>query len=118
MTPSHVHVASILRGARQNVEPTGNPTLDLQQERETRDHRRQYQPEDEFAGLMSQRDRQWIINIQVNQLKDEHDYYFTVYNQQKKAIEEGIDLKRGRRHFFGNFSLLKSISNVCTLCYF
>ena len=50
---------------------------------------------------MSQRERQWVINIQLNQLKDENDYYYTVSNQKKKAAAEGIDLKKGRRFFFG-----------------
>ncbi len=57
--------------------------------------------DDEYANLMSQREREWIINIQVNQLKDERDYYYTVYMQKKKAEAEGIDLQKGRRHFFG-----------------
>ena len=35
------------------------------------------------------------------QLKDENDYYYTVFNQKKKAREDGIDLKKGRRFFFG-----------------
>ena len=39
--------------------------------------------EDEYAGLMSQRDKQWIINIQLNQLKCDNpyvdDYYYTMY---------------------------------------
>ena len=35
------------------------------------------------------------------QLKDENDYYYTVFNQKKKAREDGIDLRKGRRFFFG-----------------
>ena len=102
--PGHVHVQSILRGARHGQQPmhasTGNPALDFQHE-SRRPHHQHYQEEDEYAGLMNSRERQWIINIQLNQLKDEHDYYYTVYNQKKKALAEGIDLKKGRRFFFG-----------------
>merc|ERR1712107_825347 len=78
---------------------TGNPTLDMQRESRRPEHH--YSEEDEFAGLMGSRERQWIINIQLNQLKDENDYYYTVYRQKKKAMEEGIDLKKGRQFFFG-----------------
>lgn len=117
--PGHVHVLGILRGARQerrgvdsrdneeDIDPTGNPQLDLERqlERENRHRNRQRNhystPDDEYSGLMSQRDRQWIINIQMNQLKDEHDYYYTVVNQKKKAKEEGLNLRPGRHHFFG-----------------
>ena len=31
-------------------------------------------PEDEFAGLMNQRERQWIVNIQLSQLKCENPF--------------------------------------------
>merc|ERR1719150_3422433 len=78
---------------------TGNPTLDMQ--RESRRPEQYYSQEDEYAGLMASRERQWIINIQLNQLKDENDYYYTVHRQKKKAAEEGIDLKKGRQFFFG-----------------
>merc|ERR1719150_1663169 len=78
---------------------TGNPTLDMQ--RESRRPEQYYSEEDEYAGLMASRERQWIINIQLNQLKDENDYYYTVFRQKKKAAEEGIDLKKGRQFFFG-----------------
>ena len=107
--PGHVHVQSILRGANNRgghmhqhqplTASTGNPTLDMQRESRRPEH--YYSEEDEFAGLMASRERQWIINIQLNQLKDENDYYYTVYRQKKKALEEGIDLKKGRQFFFG-----------------
>ena len=107
--PGHVHVQSILRGANNRgshmhqhqplTASTGNPTLDMQRESRRPEH--YYSEEDEFAGLMGSRERQWIINIQLNQLKDENDYYYTVYRQKKKALEEGIDLKKGRQFFFG-----------------
>lgn len=32
------------------------------------------EPEDEFAGLMSQRERQWVVNIQLSQLKCENPF--------------------------------------------
>ena len=113
--PGHVHVQNILRGARRNTSSggghdptlsTGIPSLDFQQQqRQPPQHgqgqRRGQSEEDEFAGLMNQRERQWVINIQLNQLKDENDYYYTVFNQKKKALSDGIDLKKGRRFFFG-----------------
>lgn len=44
--------------------------------------------EDEYSNLMSLRERQWIVNIQLNQLKCENpfldDYYYTVFNQKQK----------------------------------
>merc|ERR1712226_1053726 len=106
ITPGHVHVLGILRGARENqlkcgapVEPTGNPHLDMQ-------HQRQQErtapgeiflsgnKEDEFSGLMTQRERQWIVNIQLNQLKCENpfldDYYYTVFNQKRNSTEHAI----------------------------
>merc|ERR1719362_1799422 len=120
MMPGHVQTQNILRGARRNSSSgggsggghdpslsTGIPALDLAQQsgRENSSnqsaHRRNLQEQDEFAGLMNQRERQWVINIQLNQLKDENDYYYTVFNQKKKAREDGIDLKKGRRFFFG-----------------
>ena len=113
--PGHVHVQSILRGTnttstntnRGHQQPlmasTGNPTLDMQREQQEsrRPHHHHYSEEDEYAGLMISRERQWIINIQLQQLKDENDYYYTVHRQKKKALEEGIDLKKGRQFFFG-----------------
>ena len=53
---------------------TGIPALDLAQQsgRENSSnqsaHRRNLQEQDEFAGLMNQRERQWVINIQLNQV--------------------------------------------------
>ena len=47
--------------------------------------------EDEYAGLMSQRDKQWIINIQLNQLKCDNpyvdDYYYTMYQVKAVALK-------------------------------
>lgn len=40
---------------------------------------------------MSLRERQWIVNIQLNQLKCENpfldDYYYTVFNQKLKSSD-------------------------------
>ena len=40
---------------------------------------------------MISRERQWIVNIQLNQLKCENpfldDYYYTVFNQKKELAE-------------------------------
>ncbi len=98
ITPGHVHTLGILRNARehQTRESTGNPHLDLELERrEQREEgwRDEYlrslaQEDDPYAGLMTPRERQWIVNIQMQQLKCENpfvdDYYFTVYNQKKE----------------------------------
>ena len=50
--------------------------------------------EDEFSGLMTPRERQWIVNIQLNQLKCENpfldDYYYTVFNQKRNSTEHAI----------------------------
>jgi DNA topoisomerase 2-associated protein PAT1 len=47
--------------------------------------------EDEYAGLMSQRDKQFIINIQLSQLKCDNpfidDYYYTMFTAKKEASE-------------------------------
>ena len=107
--PGHVHTQNILRGARGGGSGRSvqvNPMEFImrqqqQQQQHQHHHRESREGEDDFAGLMSQRERQWVINIQLNQLKDENDYYFTVSNQKKKALAEGIDLKKGRRFFFG-----------------
>jgi hypothetical protein len=91
ITPGHVHVLGILRGARErrgpgnpgsamhHPESTGNPMRDLELRRlasQARHFDRDDQPNnsDEFAGLMSQRERQWIINIQLSQLKCENPF--------------------------------------------
>ena len=47
--------------------------------------------DDEYSGLMTPRERQWIVNIQLNQLKCENpfldDYYYTVFHQKKDILE-------------------------------
>lgn len=48
--------------------------------------------DDEYAGMMTPRERQWIVNIQLQQLKCENpyvdDYYFTVNNLKRQMAEE------------------------------
>ena len=48
--------------------------------------------DDAYSGLMTSRERQWIVNIQLNQLKCENpfldDYYYTVFNQNRNSIEQ------------------------------
>ena len=60
---------------------------------------RRRETEDEYAGLMSQRDKQWIINIQLSQLKCENpytdDYYYTAYTARQEARLRAELLPRG-----------------------
>jgi len=117
--PGHVHTLGILKHSRSrhdrnqrggiedddcllgdneelSYNPTGDPLLDakmLQEREELGRKRRIYeQCEDEYAGLMTQRDKQWIINIQLNQLKCDNpyvdDYYFTMYQARKEREGE------------------------------
>jgi len=82
---------------RMTTMATGNPMLDMDIERKEKEEAmlREYYTSsaqsDEFAGLMTPRERQWIVNIQLQQLKCENpfvdDYYFTVYNQKKERAE-------------------------------
>jgi hypothetical protein len=101
--PGHVHVLGILRDHRER-QSTGNPMLDFEMERREQEEAllREYYADsaesmDEYAGLMTPRERQWIVNIQLQQLKCENpfvdDYYCTVFNQKKEMAaareEEG-----------------------------
>jgi hypothetical protein len=65
------------------TESTGNPMRDLELQRMATARRfdRDEQPHsnDEYAGLMSQRERQWIINIQLSQLKCENPFLVNNY---------------------------------------
>ena len=105
LMPGHVHTLGILRHSRSRhdrhnhetfgeeleeqmaANPTGDPLLDarmVEEEEEMARRRKHYaNSEDEYAGLMSQKDKQWIINIQLNQLKCDNpyvdDYYFTMF---------------------------------------
>jgi len=84
--------------------PTGDPVLDakmLAEHEEMARKRRIYgRSEDEYAGLMSQRDKQWIINIQLNQLKCDNpyvdDYYYTMYQARKESEVKGGEKAGGQ----------------------
>jgi len=123
LMPGHVHTLGILRHSRSRhdrdnaetfgeegelgsdgllMNPTGDPLLDakmMEEQEELAKRRKHYaSSEDEYAGLMSQRDKQWIINIQLNQLKCDNpyvdDYYFTMY-QAKREAENSDESKAG-----------------------
>jgi len=131
--PGHVHTLGILRHSRSRHErerseeggledcledgtsvlldnPTGDPLLDAkmaEEQAEMAKKRAHYaNSEDEYAGLMSQKDKQWIINIQLNQLKCDNpyvdDYYYTMF-QHKKESSSTEDPKAGGQ-------LIKSVS--------
>ncbi len=99
MMPGHVHVLGILRNAHER-EATGRPVLDLERQRRETENTLLHDdyascsrdPNDEYAGLMTPREREWIVNIQLQQLKCENpfidDYYYTVYTQKKEAAKE------------------------------
>ncbi|XP_043229270.1 protein PAT1 homolog 1-like [Amphibalanus amphitrite] len=65
---------------RQHQQPHQQPQWRQDQER-----RRQ----DPYAGLMTSRERQWLLNIQRMQIKGNSDYYFQHFNSRK--------LSQGRR---------------------
>merc|ERR1719483_72473 len=123
LMPGHVHTLGILRHSRSRhdkdnaetfgeegelgnegllINPTGDPMLDakmMEEQEELAKRRKHYaSSEDEYAGLMSQRDKQWIINIQLNQLKCDNpyvdDYYYTMY-QHKREAENNDESKAG-----------------------
>jgi len=123
LMPGHVHTLGILRHSRSRndkdnaetfgeegelggdaplINPTGDPLLDakmMEEQEELAKRRKHYaSSEDEYAGLMSQRDKQWIINIQLNQLKCDNpyvdDYYYTMY-QAKREAENSDETKAG-----------------------
>jgi len=121
LMPGHVHTLGILRHSRSRhdrdnaetfgeegdsdallINPTGDPVLDakmMEEQEELAKRRKHYaSSEDEYAGLMSQRDKQWIINIQLNQLKCDNpyvdDYYYTMY-QAKREAENSDESKAG-----------------------
>ena len=132
--PGHVHTLGILKHSRSrhdrnnreledndcllgdneelSFNPTGDPLLDakmLAEHEELSRKRRMYeQSEDEYAGLMTQRDKQWIINIQLNQLKCDNpyvdDYYYTMY-QARKEEKRNKDDNRAGNHLLLNESL-------------
>jgi len=117
LMPGHVHTLGILRHSRSRherdepprdleddclgdaeplINPTGDPRLDakLMQEQAELASRCRYfdETEDEYAGLMTPRDKQFIINIQLSQLKCENpyvdDYYYTMYTAKKQHMED------------------------------
>nr|KAG5694082.1 hypothetical protein BaRGS_033701 [Batillaria attramentaria] len=56
-------------------------------------HHQQDAAEDEYAGLMTKREKDWIIKIQLLQLNTDNpyldDYYYTYYTLRKKQRESG-----------------------------
>jgi hypothetical protein len=115
LMPGHVHTLGILRHSRARhvevdleddclgatdtaplINPTGDPALDarLAQEQEELTSRARWfnDTEDEYAGLMSARDKQFITNIQLNQLKCDNpyvdDYYYTMFIAKKQKCDE------------------------------
>jgi len=121
LMPGHVHTLGILRHSRSRHDrhnhetfgeeeiaashSTGDPLLDarmLEEEEEMAKRRKHYaNSEDEYAGLMSQKDKQWIINIQLNQLKCDNpyvdDYYYTMYQARKEEAKNKDDNRAGNQ---------------------
>jgi len=133
LMPGHVHTLGILRHSRSRHErersdsggledcleegnsvllanPTGDPVLDAkmaEEQAEMAKKRAHYaSTEDEYAGLMSQKDKQWIINIQLNQLKCDNpyvdDYYYTMIQHKKVSATTEVPAAGGQ--------LIKSVS--------
>merc|ERR1719422_147970 len=143
LMPGHVHTLGILRHSRSRhdrhnhetfgdddntdpheglaVNPTGDPVLDarmVEEEEEMARRRKHYaNSEDEYAGLMSQKDKQWIINIQLNQLKCDNpyvdDYYYTMY-QARKEEQRNKDDNRAGNQLLLNESLVELHSQSYT----
>jgi len=115
LMPGHVHTLGILRHSRARhvevdldddclgesdtpllVNPTGDPALDarLAKEQEELTNRARWfnDTEDEYAGLMTARDKQFITNIQLSQLKCDNpyvdDYYYTMFIAKKQKLDE------------------------------
>jgi len=123
LMPGHVHTLGILRHTRSRHDrhnsetfgvgeesqmaqnPTGDPLLDArmaEEEEEMARRRKHYaNSEDEYAGLMSQKDKQWIINIQLNQLKCDNpyvdDYYYTMFQARKEEKRNRDDNRAGNQ---------------------
>lgn len=57
---------------------------------------------DEYAGLMSNREKQWLINIQLLQLNTNEpyvdDYYYTVFCDKKNKQDTNQDQKDRKHH--------------------
>lgn len=62
------------------------------------------EPQDPYANLMSNRDKQWLISIQLLQLNTEtpyfDDYYFTVYKEKKAKGGNRAHLNNTMNHPF------------------
>lgn len=60
--------------------------------------RRESAVDDEYAGLMSNREKQWLLNIQLLQLNTEtpyfDDYYFTIFKERRSERSEKQNLQR------------------------
>ncbi|CAB4070116.1 PATL1 [Lepeophtheirus salmonis] len=84
ITPDRVHANRVLNN-RRSEDSTGDPEMDM---RRNVQYMMTQKENDEYSGLMTATDRQWVLQIQLSQLKCENpfvdDYYFTVYNQKKK----------------------------------
>ncbi|XP_055549558.1 protein PAT1 homolog 1-like [Wyeomyia smithii] len=52
---------------------------------------------DEYANLMSNREKQWLVGIQLTQLNSEtpyiNDYYFTVYKERLASLKGNVESK-------------------------
>ncbi|XP_068621858.1 myb-like protein AA isoform X2 [Battus philenor] len=64
---------------------------------------------DEYAGLMTQREKQWLINIQMLQLNTGtpyiHDFYYTVFlerqaNKEKEGVKEAHKANQQNHPFY------------------
>ena len=56
---------------------------------------------DEYAGLMSTREKQWLMSIQINQLISDNpyvdDYYYTVLRLRRAGTPITVPAPRSRR---------------------
>ncbi|CAF2799839.1 unnamed protein product [Rotaria sp. Silwood2] len=72
---------------------------------------------DEFAGLMTDREKQWVVKIQLHQVSQtqEEDYYFHKWSQQKRHMQQVHGNQSNRHEHRGQYisypvlQLLKSI---------
>ncbi|CAF5010792.1 unnamed protein product, partial [Rotaria sp. Silwood1] len=72
---------------------------------------------DEFAGMMSDREKQWVVKIQLHQVSQtpDEDYYFHKWSQQKHHIQQthanqtNRHIHRGQKISYPVLQLLKSI---------
>ncbi|CAF3393614.1 unnamed protein product [Rotaria sp. Silwood1] len=72
---------------------------------------------DEFAGMMTDREKQWVVKIQLHQVSQtqEEDYYFHKWSQQKRHLQQVHGNQSNRHEHRGQYisypvlQLLKSI---------